>query len=54
MTDFHYGLSLYRIRYEDGEMTTLLAQNLDQARALAETSRPGSVVVDTALVPSRP
>lgn len=53
-TDFHYGLGLYRIRYGDGETTTLLAQSLDQARGLAETARPGSVVVDAALVPSRP
>jgi hypothetical protein len=54
MADFHYGLALYRIRYGDGEITTLLAQSAEQARVLGETARPGSVVVDTAAVESRP
>jgi hypothetical protein len=53
-SEFSYGLDLYRVRYGDGEVTSLLAQSPDQARGLAETARPGSVVVDTALVPSRP
>lgn len=51
---FHYGLGLYRVRYEDGKVTTLLAQSPDQARDFGETARPGSKVIDTAPVPSRP
>lgn len=53
MAEFSYGLGLYRVRYGDGEVTTLLAQSAEQARGLAESARPGSVVVDTAMVPSR-
>lgn len=51
--DFSYGLGLYRVRYGDGEVTSLLAQSPDQARGLAETARPGSVVVDIDRMVSR-
>ena len=40
-SEFSYGLDLYRVRYGDGEVTSLLAQSPDQARGLAETARPG-------------
>lgn len=55
MTDseFSYGLDLYRVRYGDGEVTSLLAQSTSHAAALAETARPGSVVVDAGRVSSR-
>lgn len=52
--EFSYGLSLYRVRYGDGEVTTLLAQTPEYAKHVAEYSRPGSEVVDVAQVPSRP
>jgi hypothetical protein len=52
-SEFSYGLDLYRVRYGDGEVTSLLAQSPDQARGLAETARPGSVAVDIDRMVSR-
>lgn len=52
-SEFSYGLDLYRVRYGDGEVMSLLAQSPDQAKIFAETARPGSVAVDADRVPSR-
>lgn len=51
--DFSYGLDLYRVRYGDGEITSLLAQSTSHAAALAEAARPGSVAVDVDRMVSR-
>jgi hypothetical protein len=52
-SEFSYGMDLYRVRYGDGEVTSLLAQSTSHAAALAETARPGSVAVDVDRVVSR-
>jgi hypothetical protein len=52
--EFSHGLSLYRVRYGDGVVTSMLAQTPEYARYVAEHNRPGSEVVDVAQVPSRP
>ena len=52
-SEFSYGLGLYRVRYGDGEVTSLLAQSTSHAAALAEAARPGSVAVDIDRMVSR-
>jgi hypothetical protein len=51
--EFTYGLELYRVRYRDGEVTSLLAQSTSHAAALAEAARPGAVAVDVDRMVSR-
>ena len=51
--EFTYGLELYRVRYGDGEVTSLLAQSTSHAAALAEAARPGAVAVDVDRMVSR-
>jgi hypothetical protein len=50
---FSYGIDLYRVRYGDGEVTSLLAQSTSHAAALAEAARPGAVAVDVDRMVSR-
>jgi uncharacterized protein YgiM (DUF1202 family) len=37
---FAYGMSLYEVRYSNGETITLLARNLEQARSLSIYTHP--------------
>ena len=37
---FAYGMSLYEVRYSNGETITLLARNLEQARSLSIYTYP--------------
>ena len=37
---FAYGMSLYEVRYSNGETVTLLARNLEQAHSLSIYTHP--------------
>jgi hypothetical protein len=45
---FAYGMSLYTIRFSNGETATLLARNLEQARSLGIYTHPDLEIASVA------
>jgi uncharacterized protein YgiM (DUF1202 family) len=45
---FAYGMSLYEVRYSNGETVTLLARNLEQARSLSIYTHPDLEITSVA------